>query len=195
MDLDHATLGALDWPVVLDALAGHARTRLGAERASTLPLVKTVEAARRRYRAVEEVLAVEAEAGGRVPVGAVVDIREPLERARRGTTLEAEELRLIGSRLDALDQLKRWLEDRAEDAAELDSLASPIRIDPALLEELIEGFDSTGQLSGTRYPDLGDLRVRTGALKSRIASVLEELVRGDTLSGVCLLYTSPSPRD
>ena len=184
MDLDHATLGALDWPVVLDALAGHARTRLGAERASTLPLVKTVEAARRRYRAVEEVLAVEAEAGGRVPVGAVVDIREPLERARRGTTLEAEELRLIGSCLDALDQLKRWLEDRAEDAAELDSLASPIRIDPALLEELIEGFDSTGQLSGTRYPDLGDLRVRTGALKSRIASVLEELVRGDTLSGV-----------
>ena len=184
MDLDHATLGALDWPVVLTALAGHARTRLGAERAQVLSLVRSVEAARRRYRAVEEVLAVEAESGGRVPVGAVVDIREPLARAARGTTLEAEELRLVGGCLHALDQLKRWLEDRSEDAPELDALAAPVRIDAGLLEELVDSFDATGRLSGTRYPDLGDLRARTGALKDRIAAVLDELVRGDGLAGV-----------
>lgn len=184
MDLDHATLRALDWPAVLAALAGHARTQLGAARARSLPLVRTADAARRLYHAVAEVLAVEAEAGGRVPVGSVVDIGEPLERAARGTTLEAESLRLVGGCLEALDRLKRWLEDRAEDAPELDALAAPIRIDAALLEELLESFDATGQLSGTRYPDLGDLRARTGALKARIQTVLDELVRGDALSGV-----------
>lgn len=184
MDLDDATLRALDWPAVLAALAGHARTLSGAERARGLPLVRSADAARRLYRAVSEVVAVEAEAGGRIPVGAVSDIREPLARAARGTVLEAEELRLVGGCLDALDQLKRWLEERAEDAPELDALAAPVRIDAALREDLVASFDATGNLSGTRYPDLGDLRARTGAIKSRIQSVLDELVRGDSLSGV-----------
>ena len=56
MDLDDATLRALDWPAVLAALAARARTTLGAARAGTLPLVATADAARRLYRAVDEVM-------------------------------------------------------------------------------------------------------------------------------------------
>ena len=184
MDLDDATLRALDWPAVLAALAAHARTSLGAARARALPLVATADAARRHYRAVAEVRSLEADAGGRVPVGAVTDVSEPVSRAARGTVLEAEELRAVGHCLHALDQLKRWLEDRGEDAPELDALAAPIRIDAQLLESLVESFDAVGAISGVRYPDLGDLRARTGALKARIQRVLDELVRGDTLGGV-----------
>lgn len=183
MDLDAATLRALDWPAVLTALARHARTTLGAARAQTLELVNTPDAARRHYRAVAEVLHLEAEAGGRIPVGAVTDIREPLTRAVRGTVLEAEDLRAVGHALDAMDQLKRWLEDRGENAPELDALAAPIRIDASLRDDLQESFDATGRISGDRYPDLADLRARTGALKDRIQQVLDELVRGDSLGG------------
>lgn len=183
MDLDDATLRALDWPAVLAALAARARTTTGAARARTLPLVATADAARRLYRAVDEVRTLEDDGGGRVPVGSVSDVGEPVARAARGTVLEPEELRAIGHALHALDQLKRWLEERGEDAPELDALAAPIRIEPALLEDLVESFDAVGELSGMRYPDLADLRARTGVLKARIQRVLDELVRGDALGG------------
>ena len=58
MDLKQRTLETLDWPVVLSALAGHARTHQGAARAAEPEFVDTAEAATVRYAAVAEVLKV-----------------------------------------------------------------------------------------------------------------------------------------
>jgi DNA mismatch repair protein MutS2 len=180
MDLHARTLDALDWPVVLAALSRHARTVLGRDAALDLPLVDDLAGVRRCYGIVAEVTVLE-EDGMRVPVGAVTDVREILRRATRGSVLEPDELRGAGQCLDALDRLKRFLEEHAERGPELDALGAPIRIDAGLLDDLLASFDATGQLSSARYPDLGDLRARITSLKARIQTVLDELIRAGGL--------------
>ncbi len=179
MDLHARTLDALDWPVVLGALARHARTSLGAEAAAGLPLLDEVADIRRAYVAVDELRVVEDEDGSRMPVGGVGDVREPVARAVRGTVLEAAELRSIGDALAGLDLLKRWLEARGDRAPELDAMGAGVHVDANLLDWLLHSFDASGALSGERYPEIGDLRRRVLALKARIQAVLDSIVRDE----------------
>lgn len=174
------TLSALDWPVVLDALARHARTMRGARAARRPDLAADLEAVTARYAAVAEVRLLEL-TGERVPVGAVSDVEELLDRAGRGSTLEGEELRLVGSCLLALRQLRRWLEEREEDLPKLRILALPIDVDPELSDTLRRSFDDEGRLSEREYPELGALRRQAEQLRSRIQRTLDDIIKGDDL--------------
>ncbi len=172
------TLSALDWEVVLEALARHARTTRGASVALRITLAGSVMEVRERYAEVAEVLAIEA-AGDRVPVGSVVDVADEVERASRGLTLEPIDLRVVLSSIRALHVLRVWADDLRALVPRLAALATPITIDPALLETLGTAFDAAGQLSTTRWPELGVLRHRVDSLRDRIRSTLDEIVRGE----------------
>ena len=178
MDLHARTLDALDWPVVLGHLARHARTLRGKAAAERGDLADHRDAVLCQYAAVDELLLLQ-EAGDVLPVGAVTDVGASVDRAGRSRSLESGELRDIGGCLDALDRLRRWLDERGDDAPELHVLASPIQVDGALLDDLRESFESDGSLSGRRYPELGALREKSEALKSGLRDLLRDLVAGD----------------
>ncbi|MCB9744135.1 MAG: Smr/MutS family protein [Alphaproteobacteria bacterium] len=182
VDLDARTLDTLDWRAVLTRLAHHARTSRGSEAAARVDLVDTREAAMARYDAVSEVLGLEQEE--RVPVGAVSDIREPVQRAGQGRPLEAQELIAVGMSLRALEDLRTWLAERADDAPTLYALAAPISIDPELLGRLIESFDERGELSEVTYPELRELRRGIRTLSERIQSTLRSMLKDESLAGV-----------
>ncbi len=175
------TLSALDWDVVLAALARHARTTRGMARASQLALAAGVSEVRERYAEVAEVLDAEAE-GDRVPVSGLADVTEEVARAGRGVTLDVGELRSILSALRALHALRGWLDEHGADCPRLAGLGTPVFVDPGLLEDLGYAFDATGQLSESRWPELGTLRRRIDQLKDRIRATLDEIVRGDAPS-------------
>lgn len=180
MDLHQRTLDALDWPVLLRALAGHARTLRGAAAARRGALAASAVEARARYAAVEELQALE-ELGDRLPVGAVHDVGELVAATSRGQVLEGAQLQDIGSCLVALDRLRGWLDDKEHEAPELAALSAPIVVDAELSEVLTGSFDELGQLSGERYPELGALRERITQLKGRIRRTLDDLVHGGGL--------------
>jgi DNA mismatch repair protein MutS2 len=172
------TLAALDWDVLLAALARHARTPRGMDRAAVLTLAESAEEARDRYAEVAEVQAVEEE-GDRVPVGGVVDVVDEVERAARGATLEPAELRGILTSLLAMQALHRWGEENAREAPRVAGQARNITLDPALIATLSTAFDPQGNLSEQRWPELGTMRRRIDHLRDRIRSTLDEIVRGD----------------
>ncbi len=180
MDLVAHSIGALDWQVVLDQLAAGARTTLGAERARYGSLASTRAQALERYAAVQEVLALEAQ-GDSVPVGDVSDITAAVEQAARGGVLEHAALMAVASSLRGLWNLRHWIESRADDLPSLDQLAQPIAVDGELLYTLERAFDETGQLADDAWPELAELRTGIRATRRRIQSVLDELIRGDTL--------------
>lgn len=172
------TAVALDWGVVLAALARHAQTTRGTSRAERLVPAVSVAEVREQYAEVAEVLESIA-AGDRVPVGGIVDIGDELGRAGRGLTLEVLELRSVLSSIRAMHALRTWTEDAAERCPRIAGLATPIFVDPALLELLGDAFDAAGQLSEARWPELGILRRKLDQLRDRIRETLDDIVRGE----------------
>lgn len=182
MDLDRRTLETLDWAAVLAALSRQCRTLKGARAARRLPLVRTRQAAQALQQAVAELQLLEED--DRAPIAAVLDIDEPLATARAGRMLEGSELLTIGRSLIAMEALRIWVVEQPEPPAALIALVEPISVDPELADRLTTSFDERGQLSGRRYPELGELRGRIRSSHSRIQQTLERLVKGDELAGV-----------
>ncbi len=180
---DPGTLTALDWPVLLAALARHARTQRGAVATASAPLAGDRDHVLRRYAAVTELLAVEVE-GERIPVGGVSDIAELLDRTARGEVLEGHELLEIGRTLESLERLVHHLVTRQEVCPTLAGLTEPIELDPSLTGLLVRSFDAQGELSESEYPELADLRRRIRGLHTGIRRTLDELVKGDALAEV-----------
>src|SRR5262245_12483106 len=91
-DLFDHTLQVLDWAKLLDVLASHARSSLGAARCRNLALTTDLEEARRRQEETLEMARLQ-EAPEAIPTFSFPDIREPLSRASKGAVLEGYELR------------------------------------------------------------------------------------------------------
>lgn len=198
MDLRSRTLAALDWGVVLDALASHARTMRGARAAAEPRFVQTLAEVADTYAAVSELRTLEA-VGERVPVGGVSDIEALLRRAGKGNTLEGDELRAIADCLAALKHLRAWIEERAEELERLRVMAMPILVDEELAALLARSFDHAAapELSGLsekEYPELGQLRRKIDGLRSRIQSTLNELISAGGL-GDALMDRYVTQRD
>jgi len=180
MDLEVHSTKALDWAVVLDHLSRHASTTMGAEAALAGALATSRRQALERYAAVEELSALHAR-GDSLPVGAVPDLRPSLERAVRGAVLEVQELQSAARGLRGLWNLRHWIEAREEDLPSIDALAQPIVVDGELLYTLERAFDDSGQLADAAWPELAELRAGIRATRRRVQSILDDLIRGDTL--------------
>ncbi len=183
MDLVARTLESLDWPVLLDRLAWHARTLAGARAAESLVLADSAAGCRRLFEEVEEVRGLEV-GNDHVPVGPVGDVGGLVERCAAGAVLEGPSLQDIGSTLRALVDLRRWLWDRREAAPLLWSLAEPIVVEGEVLDLLERSFDATGAISGETWPEVGERRRRVGAIKSRIKNVLEDILRSGDFADI-----------
>ncbi len=180
MDLDRDTLDALDWPVLVQALAERARTPLGRRAAQALaPL--PLEAIHACFDAVDELTALAEEEGADVPVGGVDDIGRLVLRASKGEVLDGAELRQAGATLGALRDLQWFLVSHAEACPVLGRLGEAIRVDDVLADELLVAFENTGELSARTYPELGDLRRRIQDLHGAIRDTLQSLLTGDDL--------------
>ncbi len=179
MSLESSTRSGLDWPFVVEAWARSARTPMGAAAVRALGALDRdgiVEA----LDATDEVLAVEDE-GSDVPVGAVSDVRGPAHRAAKGQVLEAAELLAAGRTLKALIELAAATDRLAEQAPTLARWGSDIVVDRWIADELEYSFDATGRLSGSRYPELEELRRGIQRLHEEVRGTLDRLVKGEEL--------------
>lgn len=181
--LHDRSLAVLGWPEVLTHLGSACRTLAGTRAVPGLALLADASEIRAVYQSVAEL--GELERGGlRCPVGAVNDIGGAVERAGRGLTLECEDLRSVGSGLEGLVQVRGWAASVSEEAPNIFLIAHPIEVDPDLVDTLRRSFDTLGQLSGSEYPVLDELRRRKESLRTRLQGTLDEMLRDDGLGAM-----------
>jgi DNA mismatch repair protein MutS2 len=176
MDLRATTLTALDWPVLVDALAERARTSLGARRARTLAPLADRAAVVRAYDEVDE-LSLLAERGVDPPIGAIEDIAVEAIRAEKGELLTGQDLRRAGLTLGALRDLAWFFARHDELVPRLADRAAEILVDDATADDLLVAFENDGTLSSRTYPELGELRRHIADLHTNVRETLHGLLR------------------
>jgi dsDNA-specific endonuclease/ATPase MutS2 len=105
MDLDQATLDALDWTPLLHALSEQSRTSLGARACLTMVPMRTVAPIEAAFDVTDEVLELWRE-GMDLPIGEVADIRAVLVGATKGEVLDITALRQVRDTAEGLDRLR-----------------------------------------------------------------------------------------
>ena len=108
MNLFEQTTRVLEWPRLLEALAGHARSTMGAARCRALELATSLHDSQRRQQETTEMGQLQ-EAGEALPTLAFPDIRDPLARAKKGAALEVHELRDCAMVLELLEESGRFV--------------------------------------------------------------------------------------
>jgi len=177
--LSTATLHALDWDRVRDALSECARTPMGRASARELAPFKNLYQIHECLDAVDEVRLLEVD-GGWIPVGAVTDIRESLVKASRGAVLAEEELLAVARSARALVDLHAFVLNSEAHTPKLEELVEAVDLRQDIVDQLTYAFDDSGSLSERAYPELGSLRERIHELHARVRSTLEELIKGDS---------------
>ncbi|MGH7164083.1 MAG: hypothetical protein ACREIS_00995, partial [Nitrospiraceae bacterium] len=115
----------LEWDLVLEVLAGHAKSSMGAQRCRALPLETDLEAARTRFQETAEMVALREE-DDPFPSLSVPDLREAVGRASKGATLEPYELRDLSLVMGLAEEVTRYLRARRQQAAALCAVAAPL---------------------------------------------------------------------
>ena len=124
MNLFEQTTQVLEWPRLLEALAGYARSTMGAARCRALELATDLHDAQRRQQETTEMGQLQA-SGEALPTLAFPDIRDPLTRARKGAVLEIQELRDCAIVLGLLEESGHFVGRHQHDAPALASVAYP----------------------------------------------------------------------
>ena len=175
-DLYNRTLETLDWHRVLEALELEAVTARGRLWARNLVLADSAEKAREAYAAVAELSGI-----SEAPFfGGSMDVTAELDAVARGEVLEVGGLATVSMTLRDLEQLRRWLlEGPAQEsrpAPLLKAWGESIVLPEQVVTILADAFDDKNQLSGTKFPRLGELRRDSEALYRRIRSTVESLI-------------------
>jgi len=183
VDLEGRTWQSLDFQVVMDGLAKACQTEIGRQLAVDPRFAESLEEVHRRYETVEEIW----DCVDPVPLRSGMDIEKYIKAATSGTILEIPELREVSQALESLDDLQRWLEGTINEKAtipRLKELGEPIYLDPELVEILKDSFDDEGELSGSKFPKLSQLRRSISDKKSKIRSMMQSLLSSNEFTSM-----------
>ena len=174
--LDHAHT-VLELPVVLESIAARARSVPGRERVLALGPFERLESARGAQELYGDLLACEAD-GDSPPPAAPPDLRPELKRLElEGATLRGEELWRFGLLLDQVRALVTWHRKTRRETPALDRALSALDpLDP-LHRELTRALDPSGEVKDEASPALSKIRRTIRALRARLASKLESLLK------------------
>ncbi len=161
------SLARLEWPRLLELLAAQAATERGAESLRALAFPAT-------HAGVLEQLALTTEArrlvdaGSEPPFGGVADLRAPLVELARGRTLQARELGLLLTTLDAARRIRVSLAGKAALAPRLAALAQTLPELRALERALAAVVTPAGEIRDDASPELRQKRRRVRELEAEI---------------------------
>ena len=178
MNLFRQTTQVLEWPRLLDALAGHARSTMGAARCRDLELANDLHDARRRQQETTEMGQLQA-SGETLPILAFPDIRDPLARGMKGAVLEVHELRDCAMVLELMEESGRFVERHQHDAPALLSVAQPlqsIRELKPVKTALDAAIHSDGSIKESATPELRRLTRQAQGLKQQMRDQVNQML-------------------
>lgn len=183
-ELEDEARASLEWPALLEHIAGIARSDPGRARLATLAPAGTPAEARLRMTRVAELLELES-LGAELPLAAFPDITHALGRIRLSATASGDELRGIAKVLERAHELRRFAREHAENYPALSaSLDSDPRLDRTLAR-LDESIDADGSVRDSASPALARARAQVRQVQAELKRRLLELVRrySDVIQG------------
>ena len=178
MNLSEQTIQALEWSRLLDALAGHAQSTMGASRCRAIELATSLHDSQRLQQETTEMEQILA-SGETPPALAFPDIRDPLDRVKKGATLEAHELRDCAMVLELWEESGRFFKRHEHDAPALSSVALPLRSVGALRlvkAALDAAIHSDGSIKESATPELRRLTHQAQALKQQMRREIDHML-------------------
>ncbi len=173
--MDPRSLRVLEYPQILELLAGETITPMGREQAAGLMPATDVETCRARLRETTEAAALRA--SGDVPLRGVRDLRPYLRRAAAGGTLDPQELLDVAQTLEVARRLKAFLEAHRAQAPHLAELGRRITPQPQLEERIAAVVDDAGEVRDEASPRLRRIRAEQRTLERRLREQLEGILR------------------
>jgi DNA mismatch repair protein MutS2 len=168
----------LEWPRLLEALAGHARSTMGAARCRALELATSLHDAQRRQQETTEMGQLQA-SGWALPTLVFPDVRDPLARARKGASLEIHELRDCAMVLELLEECGRFVERHQDDAPTLLSAAHGLRSIGALRPvkaALDAAIHQDGSIKESATPELRRSTHQAQSLKQEMRHQVDHIL-------------------
>ena len=178
MNLFEQTTKVIEWPRLLEALAGHARSTMGAARCRVLELATDLEDAIRRQQETTEMGRLQ-DAGDGLQSLVFPDIRDPLARAQKGAALEILELRDCAIVLELLEETGRFVERHQHDAPALGSVGQTLQSAGALRPvkaALDAAIHQDGSIKESATPELRRLTHQAHALKQQIRDQVNQML-------------------
>ena len=184
--LSQQTLDALEWPRLLQVLAGHARSSMGAEQCRTLPFAASVDEARLALRKTAEMVMCR-ESADPFPSISFPDLRDVLGRGSKGAVLETHELRNLSVVLGLAFDVVRYLERRCESTPALWETAAPL-VELNQLHDLRARIDrcvdAEGNIKESATPELRRLSHHAQDLKQQMRRRLESILASSRYADV-----------
>ncbi len=169
----------LEFDKVREQLLEHVSSSLGRELAVRLiPSTDFEEVVKRQEETDEAAKILRFKAN--IPLGGIFDIRPHLKRSVIGGMLSSQELMQVASTVHASRQIKRFVEDFAEEDSEIPYLLSHVEqiVVLAELEEAIKkAIDDNGEVLDSASETLRHLRNQHRAKESRVRERLESMTR------------------
>ena len=165
----------LQWQAVLDALASHASSSLGAARCRSQALASSFSEAQVALRETAEMVLLQREGGG-VPIARFPDVRLIIERAAKGAVLNASDFRDLSIILGLACDIRRFLRNHQEDAPGLCALAANLEDLGPLKLSIDRAIDADGNILESATPELRALTQHANALKQKMRTRLEAIL-------------------
>ena len=174
--LDDRTLAVLEYPAVLERLAGHTSFSPGRELALALRPVADREAVIRRQRETAEAVGLAA-AGVQVSLGGARDVRTLVSTAARGAVLTPSQLLEVADTVRAAERVRRTLTRLSAEAPLLSTTAAGIADCGALRGLIEQSIDDRGEVTDGASADLGQIRRELTVAHDRLQQRMEALLR------------------
>lgn len=169
-------LTRLEWPDVLDRIAGFALSDLGAEHVRRLVPETTLEAAEAALTRADEMIGLLLKFEWSPPV--IPDVRDPLRRlAVEGSVLDVSELEGVSILLGSARLTRTDLRRHPEELASLAELGSRMLVAEDLEGRLARALDSSGGLADSASAELRRIRRSLRSARSSIVRRLEAFAR------------------
>ena len=172
-------LKVLEFTKIKEQLFDHASSSLGRDKIRDLvPSTDFEEVVRLQAETDEAATVIRIK--GNVPLSGIHDIRAHIKRSVIGGVLSAHELVHVASTIHASRQMKRFIEELAEERTELPILVEQVaHIIPLtnLEHEIKHAIDESGEVLDSASDLLRSLRHQLRANESRIRERLERMIR------------------
>ncbi|MEH7275961.1 endonuclease MutS2 [Neobacillus vireti] len=177
--MQERTLKVLEFTKVRDQLIEHASSSLGIDKLRNLIPSTDYEEVVRLQKETDEASTV-IRIKGNVPLSGIYDIRGHVKRSVIGGVLSSHELVQIASTIRASRQMKRFIEEIAEERTEIPILMEHVDriIVLANLEESIRhAIDESGEVLDSASDLLRTLRQQLRSNEARVREKLESMIR------------------
>lgn len=169
---------ALEWPRVLELLAQHAQSTMGAVRCRSLPLASELAIARVRQLETTEMVRL-LDGSESIPALSFPDIRDALTRASKGGVLEAQELRDCAIVLALIEEVERYMTRHQVDAQALAQILAPLHLIKGLraIKQAIDvAIQPDGSIKESATPELRRLTHHAQGLKQEMRQHLDQIL-------------------